>query len=73
MIKLFHCHRRRNDDDDVEDTALDLKPPTGHSKAGAMLSKCIDWFEVQEEAYAAQISLLREKRNTAAQKTRASK
>lgn len=33
-------------DEDVEDTGLDLKPLTSHLEAEAMLSKCIDWFEV---------------------------
>jgi len=34
-------------DEDVEDSGLDLKPLSSHSEAEAMLSKCIDWFEVQ--------------------------
>jgi hypothetical protein len=38
-----------------------------------MLSKCIEWFEGQEEANATQILLLRKIRNIAAQKARASK
>jgi len=39
-------------DDDVEDSVLDLKPSTSHAEVELMLSKCIDWFEVQEEANA---------------------
>jgi len=38
-----------------------------------MLSKCIDWFEVQEEANATQVFLLRKIRNIAPQKARDSK
>uniref|UniRef100_A0A2S2R2Q4 Jerky-like n=1 Tax=Sipha flava TaxID=143950 RepID=A0A2S2R2Q4_9HEMI len=60
-------------DDDVEDLALNLKPPISHAEAEAMLSKCIDWFEVQEEANATQVLLLRKIRNMATQKARASK
>ncbi|XP_025197548.1 jerky protein homolog-like [Melanaphis sacchari] len=60
-------------DDDVEDSVLDLKPLTSHAEVEAMLLKCIDWFEVQEEANATQVLLLRKIRNIAAQKARASK
>ena len=60
-------------DDDVDNFVLDLKPPTSHTNAEAMLSKCIDWFEVQEEANATQVLLLRKIRNMAAQKARESK
>lgn len=60
-------------DEDVEDSGLDLKPLTSHSEAEAMLSKCIDWFEVQEESNATQVLLLRQIRNIAAKKARESK
>lgn len=46
---------------------------SSHSEAETMLSKCIDWFEMQEEANATQVLLLRKIRNIAAQKARASK
>ncbi|KAL4143342.1 hypothetical protein QTP88_005683 [Uroleucon formosanum] len=59
--------------EDVEDLGLDLKPLTSHSEAEAMLSKCIDWFEVQEESNATQVLLLRKIRNIAAKKARESK
>jgi len=58
-------------DDGIEDSVLDLKPPTSYTEA--ILSKCIDWFEIQEETNAMQVLLLHEIRNTAAQKARASK
>ncbi|KAL4135498.1 hypothetical protein QTP88_007104 [Uroleucon formosanum] len=51
-------------DEDVEDSGLDLKPLTSHSEAEAMLSKCIDWFEVQEESNATQVLLLRQIRRS---------
>jgi len=35
-------------DDDVKESELNQKPITSHSKAEAMLSKCIDWFEIQK-------------------------
>ncbi|KAG5873643.1 hypothetical protein JTB14_036189 [Gonioctena quinquepunctata] len=59
------------DDDEVE-TAVDQKPATSHSEAEKMLTKCIDWFERQEEANAVQILLLRKIRNIVTQKARAS-
>lgn len=52
---------------------LDLKPPTSHSEAEAMLSISTDWFEVQGEANATQVLLFRKIRNMATQKARASK
>ncbi|KAL4149797.1 hypothetical protein QTP88_003661 [Uroleucon formosanum] len=60
-------------DEDVENSGLDLKPLTSHSEAEAMLSKCIDWFEVQEESNATQVLLLRQIRNIAAKKAREKK
>ncbi len=59
------------DNDDEEDLIETTK--TNHSEAESMLSKCIDWFESQDEANATQILLLRNIRNIAAQKARASK
>jgi hypothetical protein len=44
---------------------LDLKPSTSHAEVEAMLSKSIDWFEVQEEANATQVLLFRKIRNMA--------
>lgn len=72
MIKLFFNVTvvEENVDDDVE-----VEPPrlVSHSETEATLSKCIDWFYVQEEANATQVLLLRKIRNTAAQKAHASK
>ncbi|KAL4104443.1 hypothetical protein QTP88_019744 [Uroleucon formosanum] len=44
-----------------------------HSEAETMLSKCIDWFEVQEESNATQVLLLRQIRNIATKKAREKK
>ncbi|XP_049800173.1 jerky protein homolog-like [Schistocerca nitens] len=49
------------------------KQTISHSEAEAMLSKCIEWFESQEEANATQALLLRKIRNIAAVKARTSK
>lgn len=54
------------DNDEEPDIIENTK--TSHSEAESMLSKCIDWFETQEE-----VLLLRKIRNIAAQKARASK
>jgi len=35
-------------DEDIEDSGVDLKSLTSHSEGEAMLSKCIDWFEVKK-------------------------
>jgi len=65
MIKLFLMSlpltKKLMTSDDVEDSVLDLKPPTSHEEVEAMLSKCIDWFKIpiQEEANAMQVLLLR--------------
>lgn len=59
------------DNDEGED--LTEKTKTSHCEAESMLSKCIDWFETQDEANATQILLLRKIRNIAAQKARVSK
>ncbi|GBN22891.1 hypothetical protein AVEN_24142-1 [Araneus ventricosus] len=42
---------------DDEGSLLSKKPTTSHSEAETMLSKCVGWFEVQEEANAIQILL----------------
>lgn len=57
-------------DDDVEDSVFDLKPPISQAEAEAMLSKCVDWFQVQEEANATHILLLRKIRKLVLQKNR---
>jgi len=56
--------------DDVKESELNQKPITSHSEAEAMLSKCIDWFEIQDEANATQVLLLHKIQNIAAQKNR---
>lgn len=60
-----------NEEDDDEDH--EPKPTTTHAEVETMLTKCMDWFELQEEANATQLLLLRKIRNIAAQKARASK
>lgn len=61
-------------DDDDEDyvSGLDQKQTITNSEAELMLTKCIDWFENQEEATGTQILLLRKIRNLATQKARIS-
>jgi hypothetical protein len=57
----------------VNDIKRDALTTLSHTEAETMLSKCIEWFEGQQETNATQILLLRKVRNIVAQKSRASK
>ncbi|XP_049957776.1 jerky protein homolog-like [Schistocerca serialis cubense] len=59
--------------DEDECSNHEEKQTISHSEAETMLSKCIEWFESQEEANATQALLLRKIRNIAALKARTSK
>ncbi|XP_049958140.1 uncharacterized protein LOC126474706 [Schistocerca serialis cubense] len=59
--------------DEDECSNHEEKQTISHLEAETMLSKCIEWFESQEEANATQAILLREIRNIAAVKARTSK
>lgn len=61
------------DDGDDGESICTEGQTVSHSDAETMLSKCIVWFEKQEEADATQLLLLRKIRNIAAVKSRASK
>jgi len=67
MIKLLL------NDTVVEESELNQTPTTSRSETEAMLSKCIDWFEIQEAASATRVLFHRKIRNIAVQKARASK
>lgn len=57
--------------EDEDDAAFEASSQIiSHSEAETMFSKCIEWFEQQEEADATQLLLLRTIRNTAAKKAR---
>jgi hypothetical protein len=58
--------------DDGECYILNEKSTLSHTAAETMLSKCIEWFEGQEEANPTQVLLLRKVRKIAAQKAGAS-
>ncbi|XP_047105980.1 jerky protein homolog-like [Schistocerca piceifrons] len=60
-------------DDEDECSNHEEKRTISHSEAETMLSKCMEWFESQEEANATQALLLRKIRNIAAVKARTSK
>lgn len=58
-----------NEEDD-EDMSQETKHMTSHSEVEIMLTKCKDWSELQEEANANRLLLLRMIRSIAAQKAR---
>ncbi|XP_049807802.1 jerky protein homolog-like [Schistocerca nitens] len=59
--------------DEDECSNHEEKQTISHSEAETMLSKCIEWFESQEETNATQALLLRKIRNIAAVKAETSK
>ncbi|XP_049958214.1 jerky protein homolog-like [Schistocerca serialis cubense] len=59
--------------DEDECSNHEEKQTPSHSEAKTMLSKCIEWFESQEEANATQARLLRKIQNIATVKARTSK